>query len=329
MEFCPKFIISPSGELHELELVTNDDGLTKHQYTSVPNTPRFLQHHTSAPGLTSQWLVNHRYAITEDNDLYDLKTHQTIEKINSYVYNNNQLIKDRNHSISKIKRVIVSNQSSIMDIVHGHRLGMFIIDMNDNVYHCGYDMGIGFFIHSTRIAEDVIHCSVTDRDLIVYSRSSGWFTRSTCSRNPRNLPDPNILPPIEDLLNLRENYLLYQSQQIRIRQKTVVNVDELIGMMDVMSVHGLSDKQKIAINGDGLLYCYDYKQSRWEVIPNQDCKWIKLLLLENGVIGALNSNGQLYAIKKNEVLEDLDIPIDLLISRRSKNGRNVAKIVDE
>lgn len=73
MESHPKFIISPLCQLFELTTVISDNDSVKRQYKLVPNAPYFLP---------NQWLVGYRYAITDDNDLYDLKTKSIIKVIN-------------------------------------------------------------------------------------------------------------------------------------------------------------------------------------------------------------------------------------------------------
>lgn len=313
MESRPKFIISPLCQLFELTTVISDS--INHQYNLVLNSPFLPQ----------QWLIGYRYAITEDNNLYDLKTKSVIKVIG--------------HPTSKFKRIVIN--TLIESIDRGYYMQMVLIDINDNLYQCGVNYKDELLIHPNPIL-NVVHCSIIHNNIIGYSTSSGWFSNRLQTGMPafhlRNVPDSTVLSSIEESIRLEGTYIFASQGIYEIKRDNIIKLTEPNGVIDIMKNNLMKRtlRQKIALTNDGLLHNYNYEDKTWKSILSQETMdaigltpYIKLFPLNNGRIGALGNDGRSFSIWQG-VIEDLDIPVELMVDRRkNKNGRNVAKVIDE
>lgn len=216
---------------------------------------------------------------------------------------------------------------------------MVLIDMNDNLYQCGVDYKDELLIHPNPII-NVVHCSVIHNNVIGYSTTRGWFSELLQTRmpefRPRTIPDSAILPNIEEIIRLDGIHIFTNQGIYKIKIRETIKLIEPNGVTDVNNnVTERTNRQKIILTDDGLLHNYNYEDKTWRPILSQETMNtiklfpLKLFPLKNGRIGALGRDGRSFSIWQG-VIEDLDIPVELMIDRRkSKNGRNVAKVIDE
>ena len=215
------------------------------------------------------------------------------------------------------------------DTMYNGRIGIILLDTDDNFWHCGWNDGLVITDH---IKDKVTHCSIDGHDVIGYCQSEGWFSWGDPDTviPPMTKPDSTILPPIDEVIKMVGSYILTHCGVYQVQYSNTIEVMIGVGIVDILVNWNYDDEVEylLAMDVNERLYEPDPYPSTWKAIRNPLLRsmndrsaWVRLVPLVEGRIGVINLDGEAYMIH-NDAPTQLEIPVELMRDgRSSKNSR--------